>query len=281
MSEGNGEGGASASTTRATSTGIIEVTSFAEFVLRGRTPTTVAHPLFSKMFVETEIGRGGNAIFARRRPRAAERSGNRGRAFRRPMPPASPREHRGRDRPARLHRPRALASPIRRPSITVRTLGGSAGFVLDPVMALRRRVRVPANKKVQLTFWTVVGANRGEIEAVVALLDHPESFARQAMLSWTRSQVQTRHMGLEPRRCRQRAAAGALPDLSRISSVRTAPETIASGLGKQSALWPMAISAIIPIFTVRIGDVGRPRDRRAGAALSGIPCGRGAWSPIW
>ena len=121
-------------------------------------------------------------------------------------------------------------------------------------MSLRRRVRVPANKKVRLTFWTVVGANRGEIDAVVALLDHPESFARQAMLSWTRSQVQTRHMGMSL------ADAANVQRLARYliyadPHLRAAPESIAAGLGKQSALWPMAISGDFPIFAVRIGDV--------------------------
>ena len=62
--------------------------------------------------------------------------------------------------------------------------------------ALRRRVRVRANKKVSLTFWTVVAPNRAEVEAAVGHLDHADAFQRQAMLAWTRSQVQTRHIGL-------------------------------------------------------------------------------------
>ena len=75
-------------------------------------------------------------------------------------------------------------------------LGGSArlrarsGHVAAPPACA-----CPPTRRSRLTFWTVVGANRDEIEAAMARLDHPESFARQAMLSWTRSQVQTRHMG--------------------------------------------------------------------------------------
>src|SRR5690606_17716139 len=43
-------------------------------------------------------------------------------------------------------------------------LSGAHGFTLDPVMALRARVRVPARKKVSLTFWTLVAANRADVE---------------------------------------------------------------------------------------------------------------------
>src|SRR5690606_13979235 len=37
--------------------------------------------------------------------------------------------------------------------------------------------------------------------------------------------------------------------------LRQPPETIAEGLGRQSALWPMSISGDFPIFALRISDV--------------------------
>ncbi|MBN9250884.1 MAG: protein ndvB, partial [Mesorhizobium sp.] len=133
-------------------------------------------------------------------------------------------------------------------------LSGSTGFTLDPVAALRRRVRVPANKKISLTFWTCVGANRTELEDAVNRLDHPESFARQAMLAWTRSQVQTRHLGLSLADAaigQQLARYLIYPD----SNLRLPSEAIISGLGKQSSLWPTSISGDYPIFALRIDDV--------------------------
>ncbi|WP_442578108.1 GH36-type glycosyl hydrolase domain-containing protein [Mesorhizobium sp. ASY16-5R] len=251
VSEGNGEGRRITLHNDGDVDRHIEVTSFAEFVLAPEI-TDSAHPVFSKMFVETEIGRGGNAIFAARRKRAANEPDIEAAHFVTDASGVARETEAETDRRAFIGRGRSIADPAAFDRGA--TLGGSAGFVLDPIMALRRRVRVPANKKVQLTFWTVVGANRGEIEQVVALLDHPESFARQAMLSWTRSQVQTRHMGLslaDAANVQRLARYLIYPD----PYLRTAPETIASGLGKQSALWPMAISGDYPIFTVRIGDV--------------------------
>ena len=163
---------------------------------------------------------------------------------------------RGRDRPPRLHRPRPHDRRRRRPSIPARSLPASQGFVLDPVMSLRRRVRVPANKKVSLTFWTVVGAEprRGRGGDRRGSTIRRASRARRCS-SWTRSQVQTRHIGLTPRRCRQRAEAGALPDLSRSIAAHRRRKRSPPGLGRQSALWPMSISGDFPIFALRIGDV--------------------------
>ncbi|OWK18616.1 hypothetical protein AJ88_07345 [Mesorhizobium amorphae CCBAU 01583] len=115
-------------------------------------------------------------------------------------------------------------------------------------------MRVPANKKISLTFWTVVGANRAELDEAIARLDHPESFARQAMLAWTRSQVQTRHLGLsltDAANVQKLARYLVYPD----PFLRLPAESIASGLGKQSSLWPTSISGDFPIFLVRIGDV--------------------------
>jgi cyclic beta-1,2-glucan synthetase len=75
-------------------------------------------------------------------------------------------------------------------------LGGQSGFTLDPVAALRRQVRVPANKKISLTFWTIVGSpaapnwRRPLPSSTIPKVCPPGHAA------WTRSQVQTRHLGL-------------------------------------------------------------------------------------
>ena len=156
------------------------------------------------------------------------------------------------DRRAFLGRGRSIADPAAlQPGAR---LTGSAGFVLDPVISLRRQVRVPARKKVSVTFWTVVGKARVEVEEAMSRLQHPESFARQTMLSWTRSQVQTRHVGLSLADAAnvQRLARYLLyPD----ASMRQPAQALAAGLGPQSSLWPTSISGDFPIFALRIGDV--------------------------
>lgn len=251
ISEGNGEGRRVTLFNDGATDRHIEVTSFAELVLGSETSDN-AHPAFSKMFVETEIAANNAAIFATRRKRDKNEPDVTVVHFV-TDPSGSARDAEAEtDRRAFIGRGRTIAEAAAFDQGA--KLGGHSGFTLDPVASLRRQVRVPANKKISLTFWTVVGANRAELDEAVARLDHPESFARQAMLAWTRSQVQTRHLGLsltDAANVQKLARYLIYPD----PFLRLPAESIASGLGKQSSLWPTSISGDFPIFLVRIGDV--------------------------
>lgn len=251
ISEGNGEGRRVTLFNDGATDRHIEVTSFAELVLGSETSDN-AHPAFSKMFVETEIAANNAAIFATRRKRDKNEPDVTVVHFV-TDPSGSARDAEAEtDRRAFIGRGRTVAEAAAFDQGA--KLSGHSGFTLDPVASLRRQVRVPANKKISLTFWTVVGANRAELDEAVARLDHPESFARQAMLAWTRSQVQTRHLGLsltDAANVQKLARYLIYPD----PFLRLPAESIASGLGKQSSLWPTSISGDFPIFLVRIGDV--------------------------
>ncbi|QDB99444.1 glucoamylase family protein [Mesorhizobium sp. 8] len=251
VSEGNGEGRRVTLYNDGATDRHIEVTSFAELVL-GSEASDNAHPAFSKMMVETEISADNGTIFATRRKRdAGEPDIAMAHFVTDPSSLARDTEAET-DRRAFIGRGRSIADAAAfDPGAR---LSGSAGFTLDPIAALRRRVRVPANKKISLVFWTVVGANRTEVEEARARLDHGESFARQAMLAWTRSQVQTRHMGLsltDAANVQQLGRYLIYPD----PFLRLPSEAISSGLGKQSSLWPTSISGDFPILAVRIADV--------------------------
>ncbi|HRO61793.1 MAG TPA: glucoamylase family protein, partial [Burkholderiaceae bacterium] len=229
----------------------LEVTSFAELAL-AFAAADAAHPAFSKMFVKTEIADDGTIIFAERRPRSRADPEVTLAHFV-TFDAGTPRKVEAQtDRRAFLGRGRSIADAAAfDPGVR---LSGLAGFTLDPVMALRARLRVPARRKASLTFWTVVAASRAEVEADAHRLAHPDAFRRQATLAWTRSQVQARHVGLslaEASGAQQLARYLLYPD----ASLRAPAETIASGLGRQSALWPMAISGDFPILALRIGDI--------------------------
>ena len=251
ISEGNGEGRRVTLYNDGATDRHIEVTSFAELVL-GQEAADYAHPAFSKMFIETEIAPNNNAIFATRRKRDAGEPDIAAAHFVTDPSGLARDGEAETDRRAFIGRGRTIADAAAfDPGAR---LEGHAGFTLDPVAALRRRVRVPANKKISLTFWTVTGGNRTELDEAIARLDHAESFARQSMLAWTRSQVQTRHMGLsltDASNVQKLARYLIYPD----PFLRLPSDAIAPGLGRQSSLWPTSISGDFPIFAVRIGDV--------------------------
>ena len=229
----------------------LDVTSFAEIALATDAADS-AHPAFSKMFVETEIARQDSTIYAWRRKRSPDEPGIALAHFVCGGASLTRGTEAETDRRAFIGRGRTLANAAAF-DLDAR-LSGTAGCVLDPIMALRCRVRVPAGKKISLTFWTLVAPTREDVAALVSSFDHDDGFQRQAMLAWTRSQVQVRHLGLSL------ADAAGVQRLARYlihpdRSVRVPAEAIASGLGRQSALWPTSISGDFPIFALRIGDV--------------------------
>ncbi|MGC4024828.1 MAG: glucoamylase family protein [Mesorhizobium sp.] len=251
VSEGNGEARRVTLYNEGTTDRHIELTSYAELALAYEANDS-AHPAFSKMFVKTEIADNGGVIFAERRKRSAGEPDIALAHFVTETSGGSREREAETDRRAFLGRGRTIADPAAFDN--QERFAGNQGFVLDPVMAMRCRVRVPANKKVMVTFWTVVGKDRAEVEGYHSQLNHPDSFQRQMTLSWTRSQVQTRHCGLSlSDAANVQKIAGYLLYPERY--LRMPSDTIAQGMGSQSALWPMAISGDFPILALRIADV--------------------------
>ena len=118
----------------------IDVTSYAEIVLTSAA-NDLAHPAFGKLFVETEYLADSAALLCHRRPRDAgrrrrvgvpcvepRRAGRRGRSNGKPIA----RGFSGRGR-----------SPARPLALDGRALSGTTGIVLDPIVSLRQRIRLP------------------------------------------------------------------------------------------------------------------------------------------
>ncbi|WP_309604376.1 GH36-type glycosyl hydrolase domain-containing protein [Phenylobacterium sp.] len=229
----------------------IEVTSYAELVL-GPQSADVAHPAFSKMFIETEHLAGLGAIVARRRQRS----------------PSEPQvwaahlavvdgETVGK-REFETDRARFLSrgGSVRAPSsiLTGRPLSGTTGPVLDPIFALRRRVRIAPGATARIDFWTMVASSR---EAVLDLVDkHHDvgAFKRAAALAWTQVQVQLHHLGVDRSDAGQyQRLAGHMIYAAQV--LRPPSEVIGRGRGGQPGLWPLGISGDLPILLVRVEDV--------------------------
>jgi cyclic beta-1,2-glucan synthetase len=229
----------------------IEVTSYAELVLAPQS-ADVAHPAFSKLFVETEHLVALGALLATRRPRE----------------PTEPRVWAAHlavvdgvaigKREFETDRLRFMGrgGDIREPLAAVdgRPLTGATGTVLDPIFALRRRLRLGPGATARIDYWTMAADSR---EAVLDLVDkHHDvgAFERAAALAWTQVQVQLHHLGLS------RAQASLYQRLAghliyATPMLRPTSETIASGGGGQPDLWRMGISGDLPIILVRISDI--------------------------
>ena len=229
----------------------IDVTSYSELVLA--TPASdLAHPAFSKLFVQTEYLDKPAALLACRRRRtpdepemwAAHHAVVEGESLRKPEYET--------DRARFLGRGRELREAIA--IFDGRRLSNTVGTVLDPVFALRHRVRVPAGATVRIATWTCVAASR---EAVLQLLDkHQErnAYVRAGTLAWTQGQVQLRHFGIDAAEANlfQRLAGHVL---YANAALRPSSATISRGAGGPEALWAQGISGDLPIVLLRIDTV--------------------------
>jgi cyclic beta-1,2-glucan synthetase len=229
----------------------LEVTSYSELVLATAAADT-AHPAFSKLFVQTEYVSKVGAILATRRRRApsdpevwaAHHAVIEGEVLGKPELET--------DRARFLGRGGDITAPLA--MMDGRRLSNTVGTVLDPVFALRYRVRVPAGATVRVAFWTSIAASR---QAVLDLIDkHQEAnaFVRAATLAWTRAQVQLRHIGIEVAEANlfQRLAGYIL---YADASMRPSSDTVRRGAGGPDALWAHGISGDLPIVLLRIDDV--------------------------
>jgi cyclic beta-1,2-glucan synthetase len=228
----------------------IELTTYAEVVLAPADADS-AHPAFSKLFVRTEFVIESGALLATRRVReptdpevwvahvsAVEGASIGGLQFET-------------DRARFLGRGHDLRNAVS--IVDARPLSNTTGTVLDPVLALRRRVRIAPGETVRVAFWTCVGASRGQALELVDKHRDMAAFERAKTLAWTQAQVQLRYLGVdfEEAQAFQRIANRVLYS---DSSLRASRDILEKNQLGQAALWPHGISGDLPIVLVRIDD---------------------------
>jgi cyclic beta-1,2-glucan synthetase len=228
----------------------IELTTYAEAVLAPAAADS-AHPAFSKLFVQTEFIAESGTLLATRRPRD-------------PGEPVtwvaliSTLEGQGvgslqfeTDRARFLGRGHELRNAVS--IMDARPLSNTAGTVLDPVLALRRRVRIAPGQTARVAFWLGVGASRAAALAVVDKYREPAAFDRAKTLVRTRTEEQLRQLGVDPDEAAQfqRLANHVLYSGA---SLRASADILARNRLGQPALWPFGISGDLPIVLVTVED---------------------------
>jgi cyclic beta-1,2-glucan synthetase len=225
----------------------IDLTSYAELAL-APAAADAAHPVFSRLFVHTEYLPRAGVILATRRRRsggepeiwAAHLAVVEGEAVGEPEIETDRARFLGRGREART--PMAVVDGL--------PLSNTAGAVLDPVFALRRRVRVAPGRSAHVAFWTVAAASRAGVLDLADKHCDPTAFERAATLAWTHAQVQSGYLGISPEEASlfQRLAGRVL---YADASLRPSPDTLRRGGGAPQALWAQGISGDLPIVLVR------------------------------
>ena len=226
----------------------IELTSYGEIVLAPPDADRV-HPAFGNLFVETEWHDWCTAITATRRPRSAhERT-----LWCAHVVDTSPHlvgpVSCETDRARFVGRGRSPRDPAALDSSG--PLDGTTGAVLDPVFALRVRVRLAPRQSAAVAFTTLVATTRERAFELADRYHHPYAAQRALDLAWTSAQVDLRELGITPE------DAGVFQELAghlfyANPALRPAPGELAAGQGPQPLLWSLGVSGDWPILLATI-----------------------------
>ncbi len=239
------------------STRTLEVTSYAEVVL-GPDAADALHPAFSNLFVQTEIVAQYEAILCHRRARSRGE----------PTPwllhllavhgAESSHFSFETDRSAFIGRGNSVAAPAAllasdAARAAAGALGGSAGSVLDPIVAIRHRITLAPDESVSLDFVLGVAEDRDAALRLVEKYRDRRLADRVLEMAWTHAQVGLRQLNSTEAEAQiYGRLAGAV--LYAGTALRVDPAILVRNRRGQSGLWGYAISGDLPIVLLRISD---------------------------
>ena len=229
----------------------IEVTTYSEVVLASSISDEM-HPAFSNLFVQTEIVAAKQALLCTRRPRSHDE-----------VPPwllhlvavhdadisAISYET---DRARFLGRGRTPRAP--QALVATGALSGSAGSVLDPVVAIRCRITLAPEQTAIIDMVTGLGRDRDACGALIDKYRDRRLADRVFDLAWTQSQVVRRQINASQADAQLYERLAGLVVFAHPFMRADAPVLLQNRRG-QSALWGHSISGDLPIVLLQIADI--------------------------
>ncbi len=234
----------------------IEITSYLEPLLTSHA-ADLAHPAFSNLFIETEFIASKDALLVHRRKRSATESDKWGfhlvtldwvetDALNKTQYETSRALFLGRGFDPT--QPKAI--------INKKSLTNTSGFVLDPCLSLRKKIILPANASLKLSFATGVATCKEDALRLLDKYHDTHAFQREEEMAWTREQMDQRHLNIDAQEAEIfQTLCGALIFSNKLARVNT--NTLQNNTRPQSALWLYGISGDLPIMVV---TVSRARD---------------------
>jgi cellobiose phosphorylase len=230
----------------------LEFTSYSEVCLNDRRADQ-AHPAFAKLFVETQYDNATGALFARRRPRAAEENPVWAVHVSSSSEPVVGQvvEH-DTDRLKFLGRGRSVANPAVFDGGAA--LSRTTGPVLDPIFSLRRAVQLGAGATTRLAFITGAGDSDAAVRTIAERYSSIDAVDRTFAAASANYQAELQDLKLTPD---QVSVFNQL--IGNIAFANSALRQAGTGkdhLLDRSALWSHGISGDLPIVLVRVDGSG-------------------------
>ncbi len=237
----------------------IELTSYSEVVL-APPEADRAHPAFQNLFVQTEFLGPNAALLATRRPRSSTEAAIWCAHVVAVGPEIVGSVTCETDRAKFVGRGRSVRNAEALDEGA--ELTGTVGAVLDPILSLRVRVRIPPGASAHVAFTTFIAENKERAIELADLYHDPYSARRALDLSWAQAQAELRDLGIAP------ADAALYQDLAGHlmfphPGFRPAQSAVEENKLGQQALWSLGISGDWPILLATIeSPVGMPSIRQ-------------------
>jgi cellobiose phosphorylase len=225
---------------------IIETTSYAEISLNTQ-DADLAHRAFSNLFVSTSFDRETESLVATRNPRGEDESALHlfhtvsceGQIYGNTQYET--------DRQRFIGRGRKLSNPV----ALEKVLDNSSGVVLDPIVSLRKSVRINPNQKAVLTFSMGVTHDKDELGALVSKYKNPHMVKELSDLAAIQTQVEANYLALSQEDLF--LFQDMVSQILYISPQRKKHSRIISyNIKGQDGLWPFGISGDVPIVLASI-----------------------------
>ncbi len=213
------------------------------------------HPAFNKLFIQTEALPEQQVLLAYRRARSENEL---------PLYVAHclvlQQEEGGifdangwqfeTDRGRFIGRGQTLASPMG----AVQDLGNSQGFVLDPILSLRRSITLEPGQRVRFSLVIAAGSSREQVLLLMDKYGDPHATQRAMDFAWRSAQQQLQLLRIQPDEAlRFQKLAGHLLFPNHL--LRAPADRLEDNRKGQAGLWPYAISGDWPIVLITIGEV--------------------------
>ncbi|MDZ7757970.1 GH36-type glycosyl hydrolase domain-containing protein [Rhodohalobacter sp.] len=228
----------------------LEVTSYAEVVLNQRKDHN-SHPAFSKLFIQTDYLAEHHALLAKRRPRSDKESpmwmvhtfaGEEKENLTEPLQFETERSKfigRGRT----LNHPKAMDRESR--------LEYSLGNVSDPIMSLRKKIKLGPGEKVIFSFGLGYAKSEQEAVQMADMYDNSLAVFRAFDLADVYSSVELNHVEINSKEAHYFQELASYVIYSNLK-YRGDPSMLTENRKKQQDLWVYGISGDLPLVIFKM-----------------------------
>ena len=156
------------------------------------------------------------------------------------------------DRARFIGRGRSVASPLALDGKG--RLSGSAGSVLDPILAIRQQIVLEPDETATIDIVTGATATRELAEQLVERYQDRRLADRVFDLAWTHNQVVLQQYGISEAEAQEFERLASMLIFAN-ASMRAEAGVIVRNRRNQTGLWGYAISGDLPIVLLQIGDI--------------------------